>query len=177
MRFGKMESFDGSGRVTVEIDFHADAVKRFNEVGDKLREAVRVIKKTLVAQQIPFDPYPAASSKAEDVIGKITMTERICDGLGNEAGRLWTRGGEYVGLIDDAYRELKTVAKGFEKTPPLRGRVHVDFLVDEIFFWLQAALDGSGEPLVIFPGAARARSRSTIYGCHFLAFTAYRSFP
>jgi Apea-like HEPN len=148
MRFGKMESFDGSGRVAVEIDFHADAVKRFNELGDKLREGVRVIKKTLVAQQIPFDPYPAASLKPEDVIGKITMTERICDGLGNEVGRLWMRGGEYVGLIDDAYKELKTIAKGFEKTPPLRGRVHVDFLVDEIFFWLQAALDGSGEPLV-----------------------------
>jgi hypothetical protein len=143
-----MKTVDEGRRRTLEIDFHPDAAKRFNELGDKLREAVRVVKKTLIAQETSFNPYPAANVNAEDVIGKITWTERICDGLGNEAGRLWMRRGEYVGLIDDGYEELKTVAKGLEKVPSLRGRVRFEFLLDEICSWLEAAVGGSGEPLV-----------------------------
>jgi hypothetical protein len=132
----------------MDIIFHPDAAKRFNELGDKLRKSVRVIRRTLIGQQTPFVPYPAANVKPEDVIGSVAMTERICDGLGNEVGRVWTLRGESVGLIDAAYQEMKTVAKGLEKTSSLRGRVGIKFLVDEICLWLQAALaQGSGEPL------------------------------
>lgn len=135
----------------MDIIFHPDAAKRFNELGDKLRERVRIVKKTLTGHQPSYTPYPAARVQPEDVIGKITMTERICDGLGNEVGRVWTLRGESVGLLDEGYQELKTVAKAFEKTSSLRARVGIEFLVDEICLWLQAALErASGEPLASY---------------------------
>jgi len=89
--------------------------------------------------------------KPEDIIGDITWTERICDGLGNEVGREWALRGESVGLIGDSYQEMKTLAKGLEKTQSLRSRVQVEFLVDEICVWLQATLEpGSAESLVSY---------------------------
>jgi hypothetical protein len=69
------------------------------------------------------------------------MTERIVDGLGNEVGRIWLLRGESVGLLDGGYQALKNIAKALERTLSLRTRVEIGFLVDEIFCWLQTALE------------------------------------
>jgi hypothetical protein len=136
------------GSPRMDIVFHPDAEKRFNELGAKLRASVRVLKRTPVEQHTFCAPYPAAAIKSEDVIGAVAMTDRICDELGNEVGWAWKQQDKYVGLIGEAYQELKTLAKGLEKTSSLRGRVHVQFLVDEIGSWLQAPVSECAEPLI-----------------------------
>lgn len=46
---------------------------------------------------------------------------------------------------------MRNLAKGLEKTSSLRQRVDIGFLVDEIFRWLQRALEeGPSEPLVAY---------------------------
>jgi hypothetical protein len=133
----------------MEIVFHPDAAKRFNDVAYKLRDRVRVVTKTPTGNQTSYAPYPAAKIAPGDVIGQITTTERIVDGLGNEVGRVWTLCGESVGLLDDSYEDVKKLAKAHEKTPCLRDRVGIPFLVDEICSWFKTALEkGPHEPLV-----------------------------
>lgn len=133
----------------MEIVFHPDAEKRFNDIADKLRERVRVVRKTPTGHQTSYVPYPAAKVAPSDVVGQITVTERIVDGLGNEVGRLWTLRGETVGLLNDAYEDVKKLAKKLQKTSSLQNRVGIDFLVDEILCWLQRALEqGPSEPLI-----------------------------
>jgi hypothetical protein len=79
------------------------------------------------------------------------MSDHIIDGLGREVGRLWVIRGESVGLMDDDYQELKSLAGAMCKTPALRERVDVAFLVNEISLWLQATLEGRAtEALVTF---------------------------
>jgi hypothetical protein len=131
--------------------FHPDASVHFNELGDSLRYRVRVVKGTPRGPTTRYTPYPAGKVGPEDVIGKVEMTDHIVDGLGREVGRLWTLRGESVGLIEDAYQELKSLAEAMAKTSALRGRVNVTFLVNEIFLWLQAALAGNtAEPLATY---------------------------
>ena len=135
----------------MEILFHADAVKRFNDLGADLRGRVRVIKSSPPVSTSSYSPHPVGRIDPGDVIGPIATAGRICDGLGNEVGRVWRMGNGSVGLIDDAYQEAKKIASALEKTGPLRGRVQVQFLVDEICLWLQGLLEqGSGESLVAY---------------------------
>jgi Apea-like HEPN len=158
LALGRSRESDGLARLKAPRDiaidsavprmFHPDAAKRFNELGEKIRNSVRVVEKPPANPPTSYSPYPAGKVKPEDVIGRIEITDLIVDGLGNEVGRLWTLRGESIGLVDDAYQEVKTVAKALEKTSSLRGRVQIEFLVDEICLWIQATLEGSAEPLV-----------------------------
>lgn len=129
--------------------FHSDATARFNELGNTLRDRVRVVQKTPRGPATRYTPYPVGTVGPEDVIGRVVITDHINDGLGREVGRLWTLRGESVGLIDNAYQELKSLAEAMAKTSALRGRVDVAFLVNEISLWLQATLEGkTSEALV-----------------------------
>jgi hypothetical protein len=123
--------------------FHSDAAARFNELGGTLRDRVRVVKKTPAGPATRYDPYPVGKIGPEDVIGKPVLTHHVVDGLGREVGRLWLFRGETVGLIDGAYMELKSLAHAMARTSPLRGRVDVAFLINEISLWLQGSLEGS----------------------------------
>jgi hypothetical protein len=157
--------------------FHSDATARFNELGNTLRDRVRVVQKTRTGPATRYSPYPVGRFGPEDVIGRVVMTEHVNDGLGREVGRLWTLRGESVGLIDNAYQELKSLAEAMAKTAALRGRVDVVFLVDEISLWIQAALEGKTSEALVTCISRRCQEAIKEYEVWVPLFRVYASDP
>jgi hypothetical protein len=117
------------------ISFHPDAVGRFNELGNGIRDRLLKVKPP-PAPPTSSPLYPAAQLKSEDVIGETKTKGDVVDAAGNIMGKIWQRGDKWAALPQDACETVKTLAQRLERTPDLAGRVTIAFLIDVIFEWL-----------------------------------------
>jgi hypothetical protein len=125
----------------MDIEFHPEAHRRFNELAVELRNNIRAFADE-PAERGGSDLYPVVNLTEEDIIGSIKVVNRIVDGTGRETGRVWTSSGRRVGWQGSEFKKLRELARRLERTDPLQGKISIDFLIDEIFEWLKDSFEG-----------------------------------
>jgi len=119
------------------IEFHPNAARRFDELGNELRG--RVVACGDVESKKPrFHPelYPMADIGKDDVIGEVRVTRSIVNGMDEETGRIFEKNNSKLGLIDEGYKTLTKLATQLQTTAVLRDTVTVEFVRDLVFDWV-----------------------------------------
>ncbi len=135
----------------MEITIHADAAKRFNELGEELLVSVTAERRQ--PRPVPVfrpDLHISANLTSKDVIGPIRSAETVIDGTGAEVGRFFIKDGQRIGFIGDGYKRLIRLLERIQKSG-LEETLSMRSLVDGAFAWLEERHgDRTHEPIVSF---------------------------
>ena len=134
-----------------KIEFIEQAAARFTELAQDVLAKVGSFGRTQPPRLQRTDIHPVANLTQEDMIGSIAIREHSVNGLGEETGRFWESGGHRVGWDGEGFEAIKHLASRLERTAPLKGRVSTQFVLDEVFIWLQETLEAKRtDPLTEF---------------------------
>jgi len=123
------------------IEFHEQAAERFNTLARKLLTKARQFP-TIQFQPVTGNSLCAVANLTEaDIIGSVKLKQRSVNGLGEETGRYWDTNNGRVGYEDDGYAAVKDLARRLAQTKLLQNRVSEEFLIDELFTWLNETLE------------------------------------
>jgi hypothetical protein len=128
---------------TVRIEFHEQAAARLSELAQDLLTRVGSFGRIEAETPVGADLHPVAQLTESDLLGPVGIQRHSVNELGEETGRYWESGGYRVGWEGEGFESIKALATKFESSNPLRGRVSGRFLLDEIFTWLRATLEGN----------------------------------
>lgn len=123
------------------IEFHEQAAARFNTLAQELLTKVCKFPTQRPRPTVASQIHPVAHLSEMDVIGEIEWKQRSVNGLGEETGRYWETNTGRLGYEDDGYIAARDLAKRLEQATPLKGRVSLGFLLDQLFEWLRETLD------------------------------------
>lgn len=123
------------------VEFNEKAAARFNELAQGLLTKASTFPPVQSRSNAKTLIYPVAHLNESDVIGSVVWKQRCVNGLGEETGRYWETGTGRVGYEADGYAAAKDLGKRIEQTAPLKNRVSLRFLLDQLFTWLQETLE------------------------------------
>jgi Apea-like HEPN len=123
------------------IQFHEKAATRFNELAQELLTKVRTFPSAEVRPTRASLLHPVAQLSEKDISGTIARKQRSVNGFGEETGRYWDSRTGRVGYEGEEYAAVKDLAARLEQSGPLKDRVSLRFLLDELFTWLRETLE------------------------------------
>ena len=124
----------------MEIRFHEQAAARFNEMAQEL------LTKAVRLEPVPTRPegasalHPVVRIGEQDINGKLEWNDRSINGYGDETGRYWDTSSGRMGYEGDAYLAVKDLASRLAKTAPIKCKVSEEFLLGEVFAWIEETL-------------------------------------
>jgi hypothetical protein len=123
------------------IEFHENAAARFNELAQGLLAKARTFPPVQPRLSARTLIHPVARLNESDVLGTVAWKQRSLNGLGEETGHYWETSNGRVGYETDGYTAAKDLATRLEQTSPLKNRVSLRFLLDQLFMWLRETLE------------------------------------
>lgn len=125
----------------MRIEFHPEAVARFNELAQEILRSVSSFGPTTPRPSGTSEIHPVVQIPESDIIGEIKVEQAAVNRLGEEVGRYWDSRGLRVGWEGPDFERIKGLAHKIATAGPLKGRISEPFLCDQIFNWLQSTLE------------------------------------
>ncbi len=123
------------------IEFHENAAARFNELAQELLTKVRAFPAVEPRSNGASLIHPMAQLSEKDVSGVIAWKQSSVNGFGEETGRYWDSSTGRMGYEAEEYAAVRNLAARLEQSEPLKDRVSLRFLLDELFTWLRETLE------------------------------------
>jgi hypothetical protein len=123
------------------LHLHPDAARNFDERAERLLPLVSPVR-VPGQQEGGFKPdiHPSAKLTEKDIIGEIQVG--FVDYRGRECARTFEHGGKMLGLFDQGFNDLETLATRLQQTSEIRPYVSVRCLIGSGFEWVKKRYRG-----------------------------------